>query len=120
MWPSISAGSDPQVRCVQGTFDLIWLNLDLEAAVRIVRSANTAVERVTLPERSMICLHLTDSFCVLFDPTTSEQYDVAQWVGLGLPEGSQFGRRLLVGFWRSRPVTLRSGTAVRQDAAGSR
>jgi translation elongation factor P/translation initiation factor 5A len=91
-------------------------DLDTGLAVRVVRAADTAVELVALPQRELECLYLTDSGCVLFDPASSEQYDVAQWVGLGLPGGPRPRDRLSAGFWRGRPATLWPASAVGQDA----
>jgi translation elongation factor P/translation initiation factor 5A len=87
-------------------------DLNTGAVVRVVRAADRAVELVELPERELVCLYLTDSGCVLFDPVSSERYDVPQWVGLGLAAGPRPGHRLLAGFWRGRPVTLGARSAV--------
>jgi translation elongation factor P/translation initiation factor 5A len=91
---------------------LFLRDLDTGAVVRVVWAADKTVKLVTLPERELECLYLTDSGCVLFDPASSEQYDVPQWVSLGLGDDPRPGHRLLGGFWRGRPVTLRAGNAV--------
>src|SRR5262245_7324076 len=91
-------------------------HLDTGATRQVIRPADTPMELAALPERELECLYLTDLGCVLFDPGSSEQYEAAHWVSLGLPGGPRSGQRLIAGFWRGRPVTLRPAIAEAERA----
>ena len=102
---------------VQLRVALTLRNLGTGEAWQFVSPADATMEVTALPERELECLYLTDSGCVLFDPVSCEQYDLALWVGLGLAGGPRIGQRLVTGFWRGCPVTVRPAPEEVQQVA---